>query len=347
MNFSDFFSDSSSDSSYVIAEIGNNHQGSISLAADIIQAAHMAGANCVKFQRRTNVELYTDVFYNTPYDNPNSFAATYGEHRDFLELSLDELDKLKNLSESLGIDFLVTPFDFSSLDDLIKIGVQSFKIASADIVHIPLIEKVLKTGLPLIISTGHCLANDIDRVAILLEQYPNKSALLHCTASYPSPIESMNLSCIPMLIKNYGKRSIIGLSDHENGIDCASTAFMLGARMFEKHFTLDRSSKGTDNAFSLEPQGLAKLVRNLKRIPLSLGEPTKVILDCEKKPVYKMRKSLVYKTNLSKGHLLSSSDIEFRCPGDGLEPYKLSELIGRFLSIDVKAQQCASLSDLI
>lgn len=347
MNFATFFSENASDASYVIAEIGNNHQGSVSLAADMIKAAHMAGANCVKFQRRTNRELYTESFYNSPYENPNSFASTYGEHRDFLELSLDELVKLKDLSDSLGIDFLVTPFDFSSLEDLIAIGVKSYKIASADIVHTPLIERVLKTGAPLIISTGHCLINDIDRVADLLNHHSNKSALLHCTASYPSPIESMNLNCIPMLIDRYGSRSLIGLSDHENGIDCASTAYMLGARVFEKHFTLDRSSKGTDNAFSLEPQGLEKLVRNLKRIPLSLGNSNKVILECEKRPVYKMRKSLVYKKDFSAGHLLSLSDIEFRCPGDGLEPYKLSEVIGRTLLIDVKAQDYAHSSHLV
>ena len=346
MSFSQFFESSSKDQSYVIAEIGNNHQGSLQIAAEMIKSAHLSGANCVKFQRRRNSELFTKSFFDTPYDNPNSFGETYGAHREYLELSLSDLAKLKDIADSIGIDFLVTPFDFGSLEDLISINVKSFKIASADIVHIPLIEKVLQTNVPVIISTGHCEFNDINRVFDLLDKYKNPVSLLHCTASYPSPIKDMNLSCITSLIKNYGHRSVIGLSDHENGIDCASTAYMLGARVFEKHFTLDRSSKGTDNSFSLEPSGLSKLVRNLKRIPLSLGNSDKAILPSESKPVYKMRKSIVYKTNLPAGHTLGLTDLEFRCPGDGLPPYRINELLGKQLTTNVDFQQCASYTHL-
>ena len=144
----------------------------------------------------------------------------------------------------------------------------------------------------------------------------------------------------------YPKAKAIGLSDHENGIDCATIAYMLGARIFEKHFTLNRSSKGTDNAFSLEPNGMRKLIRNLKRIPLALGSKEHNILSSEIKPVYKMRKSIVYKERINNQKILTEEDLEFRCPGDGLPPYYLESIIGRRLKVAVKQHDCVKESDL-
>ena len=133
------------------------------------------------------------------------------------------------------------------------------------------------------------------------------------------------------MIKKYPNAFRIGLSDHENGIDCASIAYMLGARVFEKHFTLNRAQKVQITLFSLEPNGMKKLVRNIRRIPISLGNSTHDLLTSEQKPVYKMRKSIVYKSNLSKNEELSLSNLEFRCPGDGLEPYHVYEILGKVL----------------
>lgn len=331
---------------YIIAEIGNNHQGSFEEALKMADEAISCGVNAIKFQRRNNKNLFTDTFYSSPYQNPNSFGDSYGEHRENLELSLIELEKIKLFVESKNCDFLVTPFDLSSLEDLEKINCSFYKIASADIVHIPLIEKIAKTYKPIIMSTGYSTYSDIDRAVSKLDEFKSNYSLLHCTASYPAEISDMNLNCIPEMIKRYPKAFKIGLSDHENGIDCASVGYLLGARIFEKHFTLNRANKGTDNSFSLEPSGMKKLVRNIKRIPISLGESKHKLLKSEEKPVYKMRKSIVYKCDLKKNEELNLDNLEFRCPGNGLEPYHVYEIIGKTLDTCVKKHQCFEFSHI-
>ena len=195
-------------------------------------------------------------------------------------------------------------------------------------------------------STGYATYHDIDRAVKKLVELSSNFSLLHCTASYPAQINDMNLNCIPEMIKRYPQALSIGLSDHENGIDCATIAYLLGARIFEKHFTLNRSSKGTDNCFSLEPTGMKKLVRNLKRIPLALGNSSHDLLPSEEKPVFKMRKSIVYKSNLKKFEELDLTNIEFRCPGNGLEPYHIENIIGKRLQVDVQKHQCFDYSHI-
>jgi len=344
LNFTDSLKNK--DSSYIIAEIGNNHQGSLELALKMSEEAIYCGVDAIKFQRRNNKELFTEEFYNSPYINSNSFGDVYGEHRENLELSLQDLDKLKSYIESKNCDFLVTPFDFSSLEDLEKINCSFYKIASADIVHIPLIEKIANTLKPIILSTGFATYADINRAVKRLDEFKSDYSLLHCTASYPANVSDMNLNCIPEMIKRYPNAFRIGLSDHENGIDSASIAYLLGARIFEKHFTLNRANKGTDNSFSLEPTGLKKLVRNIKRIPICLGNSSHDLLKVEEKPVFKMRKSIVYKDNLEKNQKLDLSNLEFRCPGEGLEPYFINQLIGKTLKTNVKKHQCVNFTHI-
>jgi N-acetylneuraminate synthase/sialic acid synthase len=155
----------------------------------------------------------------------------------------------------------------------------------------------------------------------------------------------MNLNVIPELIKNFPNQ-IIGLSDHENGAHSASIAYYLGARVFEKHFTLNRSWKGTDHSFSLEPRGLAKLTRNLSRIPGILGSSEKKLLPCEEKPLYKMRKSIVARTDLNKDTVLNYEHIDYKCPGGGLEPYRISDVIGKKLNKNLKKDNLVTFEDL-
>ena len=329
---------------FIIAEIGNNHQGNLSKAIELVKAAHSSGVNAVKFQKRSNEILFTETFFHTPYDNPHSFGKTYGEHRNAIELSIQDMSKIKDICEKLGVYFFATPFDEFSLDQLEKIDCPFYKVASADIVNIPLIKKVCNTHKGLIISTGNSTYKDIDRAVNEVEKNRNPYALLHCTASYPANVEDMNLLCIKEMKKRY-TNCCIGISDHESGIDAASIAYMLGARIFEKHFTLDHAWKGTDNSFSLMPEGMRKMVRNLRRTPILLGSPNKSPLISEEKPIYKMRKSIVYKTNLPLGHLIIEDDLELRCPGDGLFPYEISSLIGKTLSKNVSRQQLVSFAD--
>ena len=338
----DLFKVSDSEYAYVIAEIGNNHQGSFEKAITLIDQAVWAGADAVKFQKRSNRDLFIPDFFNSPYINENSFAKTYGEHRDFVELSLDELAKLQVYCNQKGITFFATPFDYPSLEGLEKLNLPFYKVASADIVHTPFLTKISETNKNVILSTGHSNYDDINRALNCFKK--NSLAILHCTAAYPAPIEAMNLRCISEL-KSKFPSNIIGLSDHENGIDAASVAYMLGARVFEKHFTLNRSQKGTDHKFSLEPIGLQKLIRNLRRIPKILGASDKKPLEIEKQPISKMRKSIVYKDSFDAGEFLDKDCFEFRCPGDGLPPYLLESLCNKSLKRKVDKFQFVSYED--
>ena len=176
---------------------------------------------------------------------------------------------------------------------------------------------------------------DIERAVETILPLNSQLCILHCTASYPADVEDMNLSVIPLLKERYPEL-VIGLSDHENGIDAASIAYMLGARVFEKHFTLNRAMRGTDHSFSLEPEGLKKLIRNLSRIPKILGDGEKKLLECEKKPLKKMSKSLVAARKLPAGHKLTEDDVALKSPSGGLPPYELENILGKTLSTSLE-----------
>ena len=333
------------DKAFVIAEIGSNHCGSVDRAIELIKSAKHCGADAVKFQKRNNKTLFTKELYNAPYDNKNSYGKTYGEHREYLEFGKEEYRILKDVCEEIDINFFATPFDFESVDFLSEFDLPAYKIASADIIHIPLLEYIAKLGKPIVLSTGGGSMDDIKRAVNTVLPINNDLIILHCTASYPVLYQDMNLNVIPKLIKEFPDQ-IIGLSDHENGAHAASLAYYLGARVFEKHFTLNRSWKGTDHSFSLESRGLTKLIRNLSRIPGLLGDGEKKLLPCEEKPLYKMRKSIVAKTDLNEGMVLNYENIDYKCPGDGLEPYMIDIIIGKTLRKSLKKDSIITLEEL-
>ena len=333
------------DKAFVIAEIGSNHCGSVDTAIELIQSAKHCGADAVKFQKRSNKSLFTKELYDSTYDNKNSYGKTYGEHREYLEFGKEEYKVLQDFCNQIDINFFATPFDFESADFLSEFDLPAYKIASADLIHIPLLEYVAKLGKPMLLSTGGSTMDDVRRAVDSILPINNEVIILHCTASYPALPRDMNLNVIPELIKNFPNQ-IIGLSDHENGAHSASIAYYLGARVFEKHFTLNRSWKGTDHSFSLEPRGLAKLTRNLSRIPGILGSSEKKLLPCEEKPLYKMRKSIVAKMDLKKDTILNIKHIDYKCPGDGLEPYRISDVIGKKLNKNLKKDNLVTFEDL-
>ena len=209
-------------------------------------------------------------------------------------------------SSEIKIDFICTPFDFESVDFLEKVNLPAYKIASADLINTPLQSYIAKKNKPIFLSTGGGNFKDIERAYRNISKYNKKISILHCTASYPAALEDMNLNVITELKKKY-KSNTIGLSDHENGIDAASVAYMLGARVFEKHFTLDRSWKGTDHSFSMEPDGFRKFVRDIRRVPKMMKEKNKSSLGKEK-VLYKLGKSIVANKSIKAGKKLK---IEF------------------------------------
>jgi len=313
---------------FIIAEIGHNHQGNTKRAKDLILAAKNAGASAVKFQKRNNKTLFTKKFYDSSYENPNSFAKTYGKHRDFLELNKNQFKELIKFSKKINIELFATPFDVESVKFLESINVNCYKIASADLKNTILQKEIAKTKKPIFLSTGGGTIKDVRRAVKNIMSINKNLSILHCTASYPCKIEDMNLNVISTYSKEF-PRNIIGISDHENGIDAATIAYMLGARIFEKHFTLNRGDKGTDNAFSLEPQGLEKLIRNIRRAPLMLGSKMKKILKSEIEPIRKMSKSIVAKNIINKNQKILMKDLTIKSPGGGLSPYQINKIIGK------------------
>ena len=316
---------------YVIAEIGNNHQGSIETAKQLVEAAKAAGADAVKAQRRNNKNLYTKAFYDRPYDNPVSFGESYGKHREALELSDKDFIDLQQYCKEIGISFFSTAFDYVSADFLESIDVPAYKIASGDLKSIPLITHIARFGKPVIVSTGGGELEDVLRMYDAVMSINPQLSILHCTATYPCPAELLNLRAIETMIREFPD-AVIGLSDHFNGILSAPLAYMLGARVVEKHFTLNHTMKGTDHAFSLIPEGMRKMVRDLKRTRLALGDGIKKPHELEKESIIKMGKKLVVATDLPKGHTLTEQDILLKSPGDGLPPYELERLLGRTLN---------------
>jgi N-acetylneuraminate synthase/sialic acid synthase len=319
---------------FVIAEVGHNHQGKLDQALELIRAASNAGSSAVKFQKRDNAALYTPAMYEEPYNSENSFGSTYGLHRDALEFGLDEYKACIAEAKRMKIIFFATAFDFNSADFLQSLEMPLYKIASGDLTNLPLLEYVARFEKPMIISTGGSDFEMIDNAVKTIQKIHNNFAILQCTASYPADFTQLNLRVIQTLRQKYPD-NVIGFSGHDNGIAMSTAAFTLGARVIEKHFTLNRALKGTDHAFSLEPQGLSKLVRDLRRTSSALGDGNKVVYESENAPMRKMRKMIVAKHFLPAGTIIRLEDLDFRSPGNGIGPDKLEIILGRKLKGDI------------
>ena len=314
---------------YVIAEIGNNHGGDVTVAAQMFKVAKDCGADAVKLQMRDNRNLYHRFMYDAPYVNRNSYGETYGKHREALELSTYDYEALKQVAEDIGIDFFATAFDIKSADTLGNIlNMPAIKIASGGLTNTALISYAADTGKPLIISTGGGSFEDIDRVVdLMIEMEVTQYALLHCLASYPNQPSEINLNVITTMRRRY--RDIpIDFSCHYNGICMAEGAFMLGARIIEKHFTLNHTWKGTDRALSLEPQGLKSLCQNLSRMYDALGDGNKVRHSSEDAPIRKMAQSVYCAKVIAIGDIIKTSQLKLQTPADGLPAWEIENIVG-------------------
>ena len=320
---------------YVIAEIGHNHQGKLETAKEMFKVAKECGADAVKLQKRNNRELFTAAGYTKPYDNPNSYGTTYGEHREFLEFGGIEYKELMDYAEEIGVTMFSTAFDFSSADFLAKLDMPAFKMASGDLKNIPLLTHIAEFQKPMILSTGGGTMEDVNRAYDAVMPINQQLCILQCTAGYPADFDELNLSVITTFRERFPNLTI-GLSSHDNGIAMAVAAYMLGARVVEKHFTLNHTWKGTDHAFSLEPIGFRKMVRDLERVKVAIGNGVKQVHESEKNPIIKMGKKLVAARDLPAGCTIRREDIALKSPGDGLPPYELDKVIGRVTRQELK-----------
>ena len=330
---------------YVIAEIGHNHQGSVEKCKEIFLHAKTAKADAVKLQKRSNKDLYTKFFFNSIYDNKNSYGKTYGLHREALEFKKEDYIELQEYAKSIDLTFFATPFDLPSVDFLENLNMPFYKIASADITIITLIEYVARLKKPMIVSTGGATLKDIERAVNSISSINKEFAILQCSSSYPTHPSNVNLNFIKKLLEKYPD-NIIGYSSHDNGIVIPITSYVLGGRIIEKHFTLDRTLKGTDHPMSLEPTGLQNLVKGLHKVKLSLGDGKKVRYPEEEAPLLKMQKKIVALNKISKGQKIKIEDLAIKSPGDGIPPYEINEIVGMEASKNFEQDEALDLDFL-
>jgi sialic acid synthase SpsE len=272
---------------FIIAEIGNNHNGSIDTAIKLIKAAKESGADAVKFQVKNIEKSFSKELLDSPYINENSFGKTYREHKMALEFSEEQLKQLYDYAAKLDIVCFSTPFDIDSVEILERIGNPIYKISSFHVTDLDLIEHVCKTKKPILMSTGMSTIEEINKAVELIRKYTENFVLLHCVSCYPTEDEDVNLNVIPMLREKYD--CPVGYSGHERGVAITSSAIVLGSCVVERHFTLDRTMKGPDHASSVEPLGLVHIVTRSSRMFKAMGNPNKIVLDCELKNRKKFR----------------------------------------------------------
>lgn len=324
----------------VIAEVGVNHNGDLDLAKEMMAAALTAGADYVKFQ-----SFIPDRFVarNTPkakyQQSSDGLGRSHFEMLEALALSFDQQTELFAYGETIGIPFISTPYELESLKFLVEIGVPVLKTASADIIDWRLHQVIAASSIPVMISTGGSTAEEVMGV---LGHYqgaqPGNVALMHAVSSYPSPLASLNISTIPHLQQTYGV--LVGYSDHsENPLHAATLAVAAGSRIFERHFTTDKSLPGPDQAASSDPEEFSRLVSTIEQAVLGWGAPRVGPFDEEQDFLLTSRKSIHVNKALPPGTTVRDSDLFFLRPGKGISPLRANEFIGRTTLVALNAGQ--------
>jgi sialic acid synthase len=318
---------------FVIAEGGVNHNGDPALAEELVRIAADCSADAIKFQKRTIDELLTREALAKPYLSPTALAPTYGEHRRKLELSDAAWFTLRDLSTRLGLEFMGSAWDRGSADLLDALDVPAFKTASAVLTDLELLEYLARKGRPMIVSTGMADLAEVDQAVERILRHTDQLILLQCTSAYPSEFDDVNLRVMHTYRERYGV--LVGYSGHERGICVTEAAATLGACVVERHFTKDRTLPGPDHAASLEPQGLRKLVRDIRQIETAMGSAHKALLPSEVPVRNRLAKSVAAAQFIPAGAVLGPEMLVAKGPGDGIPANQLTELIGRVARVDV------------
>ncbi|XP_020816605.1 sialic acid synthase [Drosophila serrata] len=350
---------SKADAVYIIAEIGQNHQGSVATAKKMISEAKNAGCHCVKFQKSDLPAKFTRSALERKYVSDHAWGKTYGEHKEYLEFSKDQYLELQAYSYKLNVDFTASAMDESSLDFLLELKVPFIKIGSGDANNFPLLKKAAGLEVPLVVSTGMQTMATVERIVQIMEEAGKKNfALMHCVSSYPTLPKDCYLQTISLLMRRF-PNVVIGYSGHELGISISQAAVLLGARIVERHFTLDKNQKGSDHRCSLEPEelrALASAIYNFKlgKKPLcpsdivrtlnggnELEEALRAVHDknillCEVPCRNKLGKSIVTTRNLNKGHCLQMGDLAIKVSEpSGLTAEVFFEILGKKVTVSV------------
>jgi sialic acid synthase SpsE len=328
-------------STYIIGEIGQNHNGSVDIAKLIIDTVarpvkddlfhkEFKSIDAVKLTKRDLSQELSRSQMIQPYDNQHSFGKTYGEHREFLELNDEEHFELYKYAKKFGLDFIETFCAIGCLSMLKYFEPDRLKVASRDLTNLPLLASLSETKIPIILSTGMGGEKEIDDAIKVISKYHSNISILHCVSQYPTEYENVNLKTITYLKKMYPNFRV-GYSDHTIGIATPLAAVAFGAEIIEKHITLDRRMKGTDQAGSLGVDGIERMVRDIRNLELSIGIEDVFIHESVKYAKEKLERSIATKIDLPEGHIISENDLHLLSPGDGFKWSQKSQLIGKEL----------------
>ncbi|MCQ2305535.1 MAG: N-acetylneuraminate synthase family protein [Bacteroidales bacterium] len=333
------------DATYIIGEIGQNHNGSVDVAKLIVEliarpvqeecfGIQLKPMDAVKMTKRDLDHELSDSQMNRIYDSPNSFGRTYGEHRAFLELSDEEHFEVYKYAKSKGLDFVETLCAPNCLSILKLFSPDYLKVASRDITNIPLLEALAETKIPMIISTGMAGKKELDDALDTITKQHSNISILHCVSQYPTHPKNLNLNTITYLKKHYPQYRI-GLSDHTIGISAPVAAIAMGASIIEKHITIDRRMKGTDQAGSLGPDGVNRMIRDIRITEMAMGVEDIFIEPDVMSSKIKLERSIAAIRDLQTGDIISEKDIHLLSPGDGYKWSQRMDIIGKKVRIAV------------
>jgi len=342
---------------YIIGEIGQNHNGSVDIAKLIIDIVSrpvvdklfgraLDKMNAVKLTKRDLSQELSQSQMNKPYDSPHSFGKTYGEHRAYLELSDEEHFEVYQYAKKAGLDFVETLCSVGCLDLLKLFTPDKLKVASRDLTNLPLLEAMAETRIPIILSTGMAGKKELNEALEKVSKYHDSISILHCVSEYPTQYDNVNLNTIKYLQKEYPQYRI-GYSDHTIGIATPLAAVALGASIIEKHITLDRRMKGTDQAGSLAPDGIDRMVRDMRNLEISFGEEDLFIDDAVAASKTKLERSIASLRPLAEGTILSENDIHLLSPGDGFKWADRHQVVGKKLKKALPKDEIIYPGDLV
>lgn len=318
---------------YIIAEAGLNHNGSIDLAKRLIDLAALSGADAVKFQKRTIDKLAVKETLDAVDDRFPDFGKTYREIREYLEFNFDQYKFLKEYSEERGLDFICTAFDETAVDFLEKLELKTYKLASHSLTNIDLLKYISTTKKKIILSTGMATMDEIKTAVNIFQNNNTNLSLLHCVSSYPTPIEECNLNMIYELKKVFDVP--IGYSGHEIGFLPTIIAVAMGAEIIERHFTLDNNLIGFDHKMSLNPQDLISMISEIRNVEKCMGSSSKNVSDKEWLTRKKYHVSIASARKILSGEKIKKDMIIYKNPGTGIPPKDESKIIGRVAKNDI------------
>lgn len=326
-------------STYIIGEIGQNHNGSVDIAKLITELVSrpvreelfgldLKAMDAIKMTMRDLDNELSVSQMNRLYDSPHSFGKTYGEHRCFLEISPEGHYEVYKYAKSLGLDFVETLTAIGNLNILKYFTPDRLKVASRDLTNLPLLAVLAETKIPIILSTGMAGKKELDDALNVITKHHESISILHCVSEYPTKPENVNLNTIPYLKENYPQYKI-GYSDHTIGISAPVAAVALGAEIIEKHVTIDRRMKGTDQAGSLGPDGVNRMIRDIRITEISKGKKEIFIADSVTSAKNKLERSLASKRAIKKGETITEDDLHLLSPGDGYKWSEREKIIGK------------------